>query len=94
MKRPIIFLSLLMSVIVVLSLVRIGLSNFLATDGIALSNMQTQISSLEKENMVLEQQLYEDQSLTHIASVAASEGFVEEKSQIVLSNTTPLAIRQ
>jgi hypothetical protein len=77
-----------------LILVRIVLSNMFSIDGIALSQMNTQISSLDRENMLLKEKIYTASSYTTIASDAATMGFVEEKSQISLSNASSIAIRQ
>jgi len=77
-----------------LILVRIVLSNMFSIDGIALSQMNTQISSLDRENMLLKEKIYTASSYTTIASDAATMGFVEETSQISLSNASSIAIRQ
>lgn len=77
-----------------LVLVRIVLSNMFSIDGIALSQMNTQIASLDRENMLLKEKIYTASSYTTIASDAATMGFVEEKSQISLSNASSIAIRQ
>jgi len=87
-------LIVLIGIIVVLSLTRIVVSNIFAVDGIQLDQMQQQISLLNHENMILSEKVYTSSSLTNIASNASSLGFVEEKSQVALSNSSPLALKQ
>lgn len=94
MKRAIILLSSLVGVIIILSVVQIVISNAFSTDGIALGNMQGKIASLERENMILKEKVYTMSSYTSIADHATQEGFVENKSTLVLGGVQPLAIRQ
>lgn len=88
---------LLLTLVILVSglvLTRIILSSTFSVDGIALSNMQTQIADLDRQNMLLKEKLYSDSSYTTIASDAASMGFVEEKSAVALSNTSSFALAQ
>ncbi|HSD98623.1 MAG TPA: hypothetical protein VLB73_02915 [Patescibacteria group bacterium] len=77
-----------------LVMTRIIVSSMFSVDGIALSQMNTQIASLDRENMILKERIYSASSYTVIASDAATMGFVEEKSQISLSNASSIAIKQ
>lgn len=77
-----------------LVMTRIVVSSMFSVDGIALANMNTQIASLDRENMLLKEKIYTASSYTTIASDAATMGFVEEKSQISLSGASSIAIRQ
>lgn len=94
MKKGLYILGSLTLFIVLLSVAQITLTNAFSTDGIVLSKMDNQIVALQKENMVLKEQLYTQSSYTNIASVAATMGFVEGKSQIALETSRPLAIKQ
>ncbi len=71
-----------------------GISNFLSTDGIALASMQDKIGLLEKQNMEISEKVYSLSSLTTIASCAATLGFVDARSEVVLANPLPLALKQ
>lgn len=77
-----------------LIMTRIVMSSMFAVDGIALSAMNSQIASLDRENMLMKEKIYTASSYTTIASDAATMGFVEEQSEITLSNTSSIAIRQ
>ena len=77
-----------------LVLTRIVLSSMYSVDGIALASMNTQIANLDRSNMILKEKIYSASSYTQIASDAATMGFVEETSQISLSNASSIAIRQ
>ncbi|HEX7041675.1 MAG TPA: hypothetical protein VF189_00340 [Patescibacteria group bacterium] len=94
MKKTIIIISSLIGIIVVLSIVQISISNAFSTDGITLGKMQEKIAQIEKENMMLKEQLYTKSAYTTIQASASAEGFVENKSSIVLGGVQPLAIRQ
>lgn len=73
---------------------QISLANGLATQGITLSKIQDQIDATKQENMLLAEQLYTASSYTHIASQAATLGFVEAKPAIFLhGDAMPLASR-
>lgn len=77
-----------------LVLTRIVLSSAFSVDGIALAKMNTEMSSLDRENMLLKEKIYTASSYTMIASDAATMGFVEEKSQIAINGASSIAIRQ
>ena len=77
-----------------LILTRIIVSSMFSVDGIALAKMNSEIASLDRENMLLKEQIYSTASYTQIASDAATMGFVEEKSQISLSGASSIAIKQ
>lgn len=94
MKRTTILIGSLFSIIIILSIIQIGISNAFSTDGITLGSMQAKIAAVEKENMILKEKMYTASSYTAILTLAKSEGFVENKSQIVLGGVQPLALRQ
>lgn len=73
---------------------RVVLSSTFSVDGIALDRINNQLTQLQKEDMKLKEKIYTASSLTTIASDAAQLGFIEEKSRIALSGTSPLAINQ
>lgn len=93
MKKYNTLLLFLFITIIVLSVVRIAVSNAFATDGIALSTFQNEVDRYQKENMILREEYYSNASLTHIASAAASLGFVPDNSTLFLGNL-PVALKQ
>lgn len=94
MKKSIVFLFGLTVITVILAVLQITVSTIFSTSGIDLGNMQNQIQNLQTENMMLREQIYTSSSYTHLASNAASLGFVQNANQIVLGSSNPLAIRQ
>ncbi len=89
-KSRVIFVSLL-AVIVTLTIIHVMVSNMLSTTGIELENLQTDLTKYKKENVILEEQVLEASSLDHIASAAASLGFVSVKTPVVIEAPLPLA---
>ena len=85
---------MLVILLVTSSIVQISVSNSLITEGITLSRIQAQIAQVKKTNILLAENLYTTASYTHIASQAASLGFVEAKSPVYLTDPMPLAIKQ
>lgn len=88
---------ILLTLVIIVSgllLTRIILSSTFSVDGITLANEETEIAGLDRENMLMKEKLYTASSYTTIASDAASMGFVEEKSEVSLSNTSSFALAQ
>lgn len=94
MKKPALIISVLVFVILVLSVVRVGVSNRITTGGIAVASIEDQVSSYKKENLILQEKLLTISSLTQIASHAAEIGFVPAKANLVISTGIPVAIKQ
>ena len=82
-----------MTIIIVLTIVHVVVSNMLSTTGIELDNLQTDLTKYKKENTILQEQILQASSLDHIASAAATLGFVSEKSPVVIDAPLPLAKR-
>lgn len=91
MKKPVLFISL---IIVILSIVQIIVSNNLSTKGVLLGKLEDEIKAYKKENYLIREKLLLASSFTNIASKAGSLGFVDDKSQIVLSPSLVLAVKQ
>lgn len=94
MKRSAYVIIGLVAIILVLTVVKIAISNLYAADGITLATIQDEVASYQKQNMMLREQVYSLSSLTHIASSAASLGFVESSTPIAIDNVQPLALKQ
>lgn len=77
-----------------LLLVRVILSAAFSADGITLGSITNKLAVLEKQNILLKEELYKDSSLTSISQSAVALGYVEEKSQLTISEASPLAIKQ
>lgn len=94
MKKPKLFILFLIFIVVSLSIVQVAVSNMLATSGLFLDRLNTEIEYYEMENSKLFEKLLLKSSLTEVASEAANVGFVGRKSQIVLTNQPPIALKQ
>ena len=93
MKRPALFIALNILVIIALSIVQVVAANSISTTGIELSKIQDEITTLQKQNEVLHEQVLSLSSLNSIASRAASMGFQESKATLVIAQPLPLARR-
>lgn len=92
MNRARIILISLYSLVAVFAIIQITASNFLATDGVNLAQIQNNISRIKKENMVLSEKVYTLSSLTEVASSAAMLGFIPEKDTLFLNTPLPVAM--
>lgn len=93
MKKPVLILSFLVTIVVVLLLARITLVNSISTTGIRLVDLENKIDEYKKENELLKAQYLQAASYTTIASKAQKLGYVPVKSQIDLSAPLPMAMR-
>jgi cell division protein FtsL len=94
MKQARFYITLSVAAILVLSLVRVVITNAISTNGIDLVRIQEQIDQYKKDNSLLHEQVLALSSLTHVASVAGELGFVTSKTQLVISEPLPLALKQ
>ncbi len=94
MKKPILALSIIILTIIALSVTRVVFSNGMSTSGVALDQIQTEISVYKIQNTILKEKLLSMTSLDYIASKASVLGFVESKINISLDKSIPLAIKQ
>lgn len=93
MRHVVTFILFLTCIILVLSIVQVAVTNGISTTGMELDKMSNEIKEYKRENAILSEKLVEHSSLTHIASVAATLGFVEAKSQVFLNSVLPVARR-
>lgn len=86
------------AIAIVLSVTRIILSATFSTTGIDLDNIQAQTDSLQKENMILKEQVLSQAALTTVAQKATTQGFEESstKTQLAVtsSHAVPVAYKQ
>ena len=94
MKKQILLLAGLVLIVFGLSIVRIYISNQVATSGVILGQIQQQIDTYKMENIILAENLYTKSSLTNIAEEAQKQGFVEQKTDFVLNGQVPVAYKQ
>jgi len=94
MKKPALLIFSLCILIAALSVIRIFISNNIATSGVVLGKIQEQIESYELENSVLAEKLFSISSLTNISQKAYDLGYREQKSELVLTSKLPVAIKQ
>lgn len=92
MRKPVLFIVLIIGIVVSLSIVQVSVSNNLSTTGVELAKIEEQIDLYKKENSVLQEKLLIASSFDTIASKAGEMGFVEEKSRVFLKKP-PLAVR-
>jgi cell division protein FtsL len=93
MNKSLYLFSALVLVILTLTIVHVVVSNMLSTTGIELDTLQTDLTHYKKENVILQEQVLDQSSLSHIASAAAGMGFISEKSPVVIQAPLPLAKR-
>ena len=94
MKKQVLLIAGLIVIVFGLSIVRIYISNQVATSGVVLGQIQQQIDTYKMENIILAENLYIKSSLTNIAVVAQKQGFVEQKTDFVLNGQVPVAYKQ
>ena len=94
MKKPFVIIFSLISIIIVLTMVQVVVSNRLSTNGLTLGALEETISTYKNENTVLKEKLLIVSSFSHVASQAAEMGFVQAKTPVFLSTPLPLALKQ
>ena len=94
MKKPALFILILVTLVLALSIVRIFISNQIATSGVLLGNIEEQIDTYKTQNILLSEKLYTVSSLTYIENEAEQSGFVEQQSEFVLNGQLPVAYKQ
>lgn len=94
MKKSLFFINFIIFIIITLSVIQVVVSNSLSTKGVLLSQLEDEIRIYKKENSLIREKVLVMSSFTNIASKAGELGFVEDKSQIVLTPTLLLAVKQ
>jgi cell division protein FtsL len=94
MNKSVIILFIAIFTVLSLSIVRVFVSNSMSTQGIALDNIEKELSHYKTQNAVLREELLHLTSLDNIASKASHLGFVGSKTSISLNKPLPLAIKQ
>lgn len=95
MKKPVlIIISCAVFIIILLSIAQTVLSNALSTSGVLMGKITDQTLGYKTENALLREKFFLLSSLNNLASRASELGFVEGKSQFVVTKSLPLAVRQ
>jgi len=94
MKKPISLIFLVIFMIIILSIIKTVVSGRLSTSGVSLSKIEEEINNYKTQNIILREKLLTVSSLNNIVSKATLLGFVEKKSEFILSKPLPLAIKQ
>ena len=94
MKKPALFIGFLILVILILSIVRIYISNGVSTSGIVLGKIEEETQNYKLENSLLSEKLYTLASLTEIDSKAESMGYTDKRSDYVISSQQSVALKQ
>ena len=74
--------------------VRSVVANEISTSGVALGETQNETKRFKIENAMLQEEILEYSSLSHVASSAAGQGFLESKTNYALKKALPIALRQ
>lgn len=77
-----------------LSIIRIYISNQIATSGVVLGQVQSEIDAYKMQNILLSEKLYSLSSLANIAEEATKEGYVAQSADFVLDGQIPVAYKQ
>lgn len=93
MKKPLFFISIIISIIIVLSIVQVAVANRISTTGVTLSKLQEELKIYKKENTYLHERILAASSLTTISEKAIGLGFTEVNNKVFLSAPLPLALR-
>ncbi len=94
MKKPALIIGFLLFTVLVLFLVKISVSNQVATSGVVLSEVNQNLNSIKLENTLLSEEFYQLSALTTIETKAQALGYVEPKENFVLNGQIPVAIKQ
>ena len=93
MKKSVLFLGLIITIVIVLSVVQVAIANSLSTTGVELSKLQDQLAQYQKENELLEEKYLEASALRTIDQNAQKLGFVSAtNSNEYLSTPLPVAM--
>ncbi len=93
MKRYKAILALLILLILVLGVIRVGISNRISTGGVELGTIEDEISFYRTQNLIYKEKIYTLSSLNHISSEAAKVGFVDSKASLAIGSSLPIAAR-
>jgi cell division protein FtsL len=94
MRKPLLIIGSLLTIILVLSVVQMSLVNELSTSGTELSKLQARVKEYKLQNEVLKEEYLQLSSFTNIEEKAKTIGFVEAKTQVNLSSPMPIALKQ
>lgn len=94
MKKPASIIGSLIILVLVLSVVRIFISNQVATSGVLLGKIQEEVAGFKTDNILLSEKLYTKSALVNIDSEAENRGYVEQKTDFVLNGQVPVAFKQ
>lgn len=94
MKRPVLFIIFILTIIAGLSLAQIGVANQVSTTGAELATLQNKVSDLKRENSILQEEILDASSFTNISEKADKLGFAVVRSEVYLTTSTALAMGQ
>lgn len=93
MKRPVLFISFLILLVVGMSIVHVSVSNSLSTTGATLSKIQEDLAAYKKQNTLLKEQILSASALMTVNAEAKDAGYVPIKSEVTITHPLPLARR-
>jgi len=84
MKRANIAIGVLLAIASILYIWDFLLKQSLTTAGYSLESLQNQLDEIRRENLILQNKIYEESSLTHVAQSAKERGFVPAQDYIIV----------
>ncbi len=94
MKKELLIITGLLTVIACLLITRTVISNGISTSGEVLGQIKEKTNNLKMENAIIGEELYAMVSLTNLSEKASELGFVDQKDMVSLTKSLPLAIKQ
>jgi cell division protein FtsL len=93
MKKPSVFLGLIIATVVILSIVQVTVATNLSTTGVELSKLQNQLTAYQKQNELLEEKYLQASALINLDKKAQKIGFVPAtNSHEYFSDPLPFAM--
>jgi cell division protein FtsL len=93
MKKPLVFIGILVCIVVALLIARVTIVNSISTNGITLVDLQNQINDYKNQNELLKVTYLQAASYTNIAAKAKNLGYVPVNTEVDLAAPQPLALR-
>lgn len=94
MKRPAQIIGILILSVIMLSTVKIYISNSVSTSGIVLGKIQEEIDNYKLANSIISEKLYSESSLTEVDLKAESLGYTDKRLDYVISSQQSVALKQ
>lgn len=94
MKRPAYLIIFIFVTIVGLAIAQVSVANQISTTGAELALLQKEVDEYKRQNTILQEELLAVASFTTISEQAKAMGYEQIKTQLTLSESLPLALKQ